>query len=201
MLGRFWTKDYKHVMTFKFNNKHYLVHSVVRLTDEGKKYLGSRTKEVVLTEVFYNWNNILCWKYQFRGLSLTSGVIELCTDRPPDELIEEVVIPATPNYTEREVFGTNASSYTTGNKKKPKDWEIPEVLTGWIIYIIIFFTVAVFKDWYVKLIIRIAAGWFFGIYRQSYVDAYTTYEHPEDEDMLKKKYEILYGIQNKTKGE
>lgn len=188
-------------MTFKFNDKHYLVHSVVRLTDEGKKYLGSRTKEVVLTEVFYNWNNVLCWTYQFRGLSLTSGVIERSTDRPPDELIEEVVMPATPNYTEREVLGENASSYKAGNKKKPKDWEIPEVLTGWVIYIIIFFAVAIFKDWYVRLIIRIVTGWFFGIYRQNYVNAYTTYEHPEDHDMLKKKYEILYGIKNESKDE
>ena len=189
----YWTKNYKHEYSFDFKGQKYLVHSIVRLTEEGQKYLGAAKREAVLTEAFYNWNNVRCWTYEFRTYSLTTPVKTLSTDTPPDKLIENVIHPATAGYMEREVFGTYAPSYTTGRKVQSKDWEIPEVRTAWLIFLVIFFAVSIFKDWYVKFIIRIVAGWYFGMYRQGYVDAHTVYVHDEDAEMHKKKWEILHG--------
>ena len=103
-------------------------------------------------------------------------------------------MPASADYAEREIFGTQASSYTKGTKHTAKDWEIPEVRTAWIYFLLIYIGVAIFKDWYVKLIIRVMVGWYFGLYRQTFVNAYTVYTHDEDNEILKKKYEIWYGV-------
>ena len=189
-----YSKHYKHEYFFKFKGKKYRVHSVVRLTNEAKSYLGSATHEVILTEIYYNFRNQLCYKYEFKSIALNVGIINKTTDRPPDKLIEEVVSEASVEYASREMFGTESPFYKTGKKHTKKDWEIPEVLTGWIVLILVFVGASIFKDWYVQLLIRVAAGWIFGLYRQAYINAYTTYTHDEDADMLQKKYEILYGI-------
>ncbi len=184
---------YKHDYFFEFQGKKYRVHSVVRLTEEGRIYLGAKRREVILTEVFTDHNSILWWKYEFRSSSYyVYKPINKATTRSPDELIEEVVMEASENYTERQIFGTDSPLYTTGKKIVKKDWEIPEVMTGWIIFILVVIGVAIFKDWYVKLLLRGIAGFVFGKYRQAHIDARTTYEHSEDFEMEKKKYEILY---------
>lgn len=52
-------------------------------------------------------------------------------------------------------------------KVKPlfKDWQIPELIIGWIVFVIFFFGVAIFKDWYIQLIIRLIGSWVFAIWR------------------------------------
>ena len=197
LITKLYTKDYKHEYWFTFKGEKYRVHSIVKLTEEARWYFGSNSREVILTEEFVNQKGVRCWKYEYRTLGPNCHITNAVTNRTPDELIEEVVIPAKDEYASREIFGTLSPNYTTGEKHTPKDWEIPEVRNGWIILILIFIGVAIFKDWYVQLIIRIAAGWIFGLYRQAYVNAYTTYEHPEDLNILKKKYEVLYGIKQK----
>jgi len=194
LVYKFWTKDYKQEYYFEFEGKRYLTHSIVRLTDEGQRYLESNTKEVILTEQFINWNGVRCWKYEFKKLGLTGGVTTASTDRPPSELIDEVVIPSNQEYAEREIFGMESPAYKNGIKHTKKDWEIPEVRNGWIILILVIIGASIFKDWYVQLIIRAAAGWIFGLYRQAYVNAHTTYTHDEDTEILRKKLEILYGV-------
>ena len=47
-----------------------------------------------------------------------------------------------------------------------KDWEIPELVAGWIAFIVFFFGVFVFKDWYVQLILRVVGSCLFGWWRQ-----------------------------------
>ena len=195
------TKNYKHDYWFEFNGKAYRVNSIVKLTEKGRGYLKSRTREVILKEHFIGPSNKEMWKYEFNGQSLTEGITNVSTNRHPDELIEEVVIPATYEYSSREIFGVNSSEYNNGEKNSKKDLYIPEVRRAWIIYIIFFIAVAIFKDWYVKVALRIVAGFILGVYRQEYVNAYTTYTHKEDDEIIKKKYEILYGICSKENGE
>ena len=58
------------------------------------------------------------------------------------------------------------------NKKvKPiyKDWEIPELMFGWIAYIIFFIVAFIFKEWYVSMPLQIIVGWNFGLWRQKKV--------------------------------
>lgn len=190
------TKDYKHDYFFEFNGEEYRVHSIVRLTEKGRLYLGALKREAILTEVFINWNGKRCWKYEFRSSALNEGVTNAATDVPPNKLIEEVITPATTEYASREILGVNSPVYQTGEKHTKKDWDIPEVRRGWVILIVIFIITSLFKNWYVQLPIRIAASWIFGLYRQAYVNAYTTYTHDEDMEIMRKKYEVLYGIKN-----
>ena len=190
---KFYTRDYPHKYTFSFKGKEYAVHSIVRLTPKGKMDLGSQTDEVILLEKFTGPNDKTWWKYQFR--SIEGGcIIDASTDVPLDKMIEEVVVPATEDYVIREMFGPNVKLSATAIKHAKKDWEIPEVRKAWIIYIAIFLGVAIFKDWYVQLLIRVGAGWILGLYRQAYVNAYTTYTYPEDAEIIRKKLEILYGV-------
>ena len=189
----YYTKNYKHKYSFNFQGNEYLVHSIVRLTEYGQKYLESAKREVILTEVFYNWNNVLCWKYEFKTFSAINPVKTISTDVPPEQLIEEVIHPATYGYMEREVLGIDAPSYTSGKKVAKKDWEITEVKNAWLIFIAVFILAAIFKDWYVQLMIRLFAGLYFGVYRQSYINANTAYIHDEDIEMTRRKIETLRG--------
>lgn len=201
LMYKLLTKNYKHYYSFDFQGKAYLVHSIVRLTDEGQKYLGSSTKEVILTENFIDNNGRRNWKYEFRSIQLPSHITNASTDRPPNKLIEEVIVPASEAYVSREIFGVDSPHFQTGTKHTKSDWEIPEVRMGWIIFIAVFLGVAIFKDWYVQAIIRIVATLFFFTYRSQYKNAYTTYTHDEDIEILKKKYEILYGIKSTKENE
>ena len=195
------TKNYKHDYFFVFHGEKYRVHSIVRLTEQGRVYLGALKREAILTEVFINWNGKRCWKYEFRSTALNVGITNASTDVPPNKLIEEVITPATVEYASREILGTDSPFYQTGEKHTKKDWEIPEVRRGWIILIAIFIGSLIFKDWYVKLIINIVAAWIFGLYRKEYINAYTTYTHDEDTEIIKKKYDVLYGLKNNKENE
>lgn len=199
LVCKYYTKNYKHDYFFDFQGKKYRVHSIVYLTADGQRYLGAWRRKAILTEQFTDCSGKLCWKYQFKSNKLSVGIVDYATDRPPDELIEKIVMEANSEYVEREIFGAEVSSCKPVKKQKKKDWEIPEVRRGWIVFIIIFFAAMVFKDWYIQLIIRMAAGWIFGMYRKAYMDAYTTYIYDENTEMLTQKYEVLYGTKEDNK--
>lgn len=188
------TSHYKHDYFFDFNGKKYRVHSIVRLTEDGMNYLDSANREVILTEQFTRRDGTLCWKYEFKSIMYNVGIIDKCTDRTPDDLIEEIIEPASAEYASREIFGIESTEHTKVIKHVKKDWEITEVFTGWIILIFVFIFSFIFNDWYIRFIIQIIAGWVFGLYRQAYIDAYTTYTFDEDSKILSKKMEVLYGV-------
>jgi hypothetical protein len=199
---KLWTKDYKKDPTFIFNGHEYLVHSVVRLTEEGRRYLGAWNKEVVLIEQFTYYNGKLCWKYEFKSVDLTtSDVINVSTDKTPDELIEEVIQSASYDYYVREELDKFGVSNINTNTKKniTPAWKITEVRKATIYYIIVIFTVVIFKDWYIKLIIRIAASLFYLMYSSIYTKIYTTYIHDEDNEILKAKYKAYGYIKDNKK--
>lgn len=195
LICKLYTGNYKHDDFFKFKGKSYRVNSIVRLNDKGKRYLGSRGYEVVLAEQFTNWDGKLCWKYRFKSISLTVGVIDYSTDVPPYKLIEEVVCEASAEYVSRQTLGKSSPHYKTGIKCSKKDWEIREVVVAWVVLMLVFIGAAIFKDWYVQLIIRAAALNYFIQYRRHYIDINTTYIHEEDTEILKWKHKALFGIE------
>lgn len=189
------TKHYKHDYFFDFKGKKYRVHTIVRLTEEGRFYLGAWRREVILTEQYTNWDGRLCWKYEFKSISYNIGIINKSTDRPPDDLIEEIVMPASADYASREILGPSSPVYkANATKHTKKDWEIPELKRAWIIYILVFTSMSIFADWYVQLILRFLLSAYFCNYRKAILNAYTTYTHDKDSKMIKKKYETLYGV-------
>ena len=154
-----YTVGYRHEGSFKFKDQYYLINSYVKLTEYGKEYLESHFDNVQLTKHFFmpkNGKEIEMWGFvvQFRGVPPSPHVMS--TDEPLEKLIDEVIIPP---------------KYEPPNKKpepvkiKSRDWEVPDVLCGWIVFLVFLIGVEVFKGWAVKLILRLAGGWFFGIWR------------------------------------
>ena len=187
----------KHDYFFEFRGEKYRVHSIVRLTDEAKKYLGAWTNEAILTEVFINCDNVTLYKYEFKSIKYNVGVINASTDRLPDEMIEEIALPASADYVSREILGTASPVYKTENatKHSKKDWEIPELRKAWIIFALAFIGSSIFASWYIQLVLKLLLCVYFGNYRKAYKEAYTSYTHNEDSEMIKAKYYALYGIE------
>lgn len=195
LIYKLLTKNYKHEYYFIFQGEKYNVHSVVKLKDDGKKYLGSRTKDAILTEVFINRDGCRCWKYEFRSIERSGCITNASTDISPNKLIEDVISPASDNYMLREIYGTQWVSPSV-TKHTKTDWEISEVRIGWIIFAAISIFAFIFKDWYITLIIQIVMFIWFVQYRKRYIDANTIYIHNEDTEMIRNKYDALYGLKD-----
>ena len=201
IMFQLYTKKYRHVYDFQFKGQTYLTHSIVKLTEYAQIQFRTSKSEVILLEHYFDNDNRECWTYEIGWSHNISRPLRVSTDIPLKKIIEEITVPATQGYVEREVLGVNAPSFKTGKKITIKDWEIPEVLAGWIVYFLVFIGAFIFKDWYVKAIIWAAAGWIFGLYRQAYVNAYTVYMHDEDIELDKKKLEVLYGVKTNKEGD
>jgi hypothetical protein len=195
------TNAYKHDYFFKFNGEQYRVHSIVRLTEYGKLYLGAFKHEAILKEQFTFDNGRLFWKYEFMSSTLNAGVTNVSTDEAPEKIIEYVIVPSNDDYFLQEEFGIQAPNYKSGIKETKMDYEIAEVRRGWFIFILVFIGASIFKDWYVQLIIRVIASIFFALYRQIYVNIHTTYSNPDNYDVSKRKYETLYSVKEQDKNE
>lgn len=192
VIVQFYTKKYKHINTFTFQNQEYRNQSIVTLTEEGKNYLKSKKNNAILTEHFITPKGKEWWTYEIGWSMASKKPLSVSTDKPPDELLEEVKIIATTAYAERATLGVNTQSYKKGRVIKKKDWEIKEVRNGWIVFILLFIAVGIFKDWYIELLLRIIIGWRFGAYRQLYINAHTVYIHDEDQEILREKYKVWY---------
>lgn len=197
---RYWkiypehSKNYKNEYTFHFKDEKYLVYSVVTLTDKAKLMFGTSHDDALLIEHYWDSRGVECWSYMVqRTINCCDGPYKRSTDCPIEKIIKEVKIPATEGFAQREILGTKAPLYTSGKKVAKKDWEIPQVIQGWIQLAVVFFAVEIFQPWYVKLIIRLIAGWVFSLHRQAYIDAFTVYIRDEDEELLKAKHRIYYG--------
>ena len=192
---KLFTKNYKHEDHFVFKGQKYNLHSIVLLTEEGRLYLGAATRQVILTECFLNHhlkNPTMFWKYEFRSSNITVGITDASTSRPPDELIEEVVVPSTEGYAEREKYGIYAPSYKEGRAISKKDSEIPGMATGWIVWFLVSVFSFLFKDYIVVCLIQVINFVVFNAWRAMKIQMHTIYVHDEDAELLKNKYETLY---------
>ena len=155
---------------FTVHGKYYLINSYVKLTPYGKEFLETDFDSVQLTEHFHfecGSRKAECHKFVIAFRGVPPFPYTMSTDEPLERLIEEVIIPA---------------KYEPPNKKpepvriKNRDWEVPDVRIGWVIFLVFFFGVEIFKDWAVKLILRYAGGWLFSNWRnmrmieEGYVD-------------------------------
>lgn len=191
------TKQYNHEYTFNFNGKNYSVHSVVRLTEYGKQYLGARKRDAILKEHFKFYDGRPCWTYEFIGNSINYYTTTATTDVAPEKLIEKILCEAKGSYCIREELVRQGVAVPKDNgavTMSAKDCEIQEVRRGWIVFGLSCLVILFFKDWYVKSLLFAISGVIFGIYRQKYKDAYTCYKYPEDEKIQRMKYKTLYEI-------
>lgn len=187
-----FTKNYNHTYSFTFQGKFYIVYSAVILSENGKSKLGVTKDQVILTEHFTYYNGKECWTYEVGWKSGVNMPLRVTTDIPPEELIERVSIPGTLGYLERELFGDKATSYKQGKKVTTPDYKIPGLMSKWVIFILVCIGAMLFKDWYVKVIIWTVAGWVFGAYHHAYKNAFTTYIHDEDLELIQARIEARF---------
>lgn len=153
------TTRYRREPCFIFNGKIYFVNSYVKLTEYGKEYLDTSFDSVQLIEHFHykcNEKEAECHKFVTNFIGVPPYPFTISTDEPLEELIKEVVVPV---------------KYEPSNKQpdplkiKNKDWKVPDVLCGWIIFAAFFFGVEILKDWSLKLILRLFGSWIFSNWR------------------------------------
>ena len=181
------TRNYRHEVVFYFDGKPYLLNSYVKLTPYGKEYLKAASDTVQLTQRFYmphGGREIECHKFITRYVDMPPRPFTMSTDEPLEKLVECVVVPA---------------KYTPPNKKPDpikimnRDWEVPDVLFGWIVFLVFFIGVEILKDWALKLILRLAGGWFFSNWRnmrmmaEGYVDFSSKQNSEKKKDETDKK--------------
>ena len=194
---KFMTQQYHHEYLFYFYDKPYSVHSIVRLTEYGKQYLGARKRDAILKEHFKYSDDRLCWTYEFIGNSYNYYTTTATTDVPPEQLIEKILCNASDMYCIREELirkGVPVPKDSGAIIVSSKDWDIQEVRRGWIAWGLTCIGILFFKDWYVKSLLFAVSGVIFGVYRQLYKDAYTCYMYPEDDTINKMKRQTLYEI-------
>ena len=191
------TNTYDHEYLFNFNGNDYFVHSIVRLTEYGKRYLGARKRDAILKEHFKYSDGRLCWTYEFIGNSYNYYTTTATTDEPPEKIIEKILCNAEFNYCIREELvrqGIPAPKDKNATVISSKDFDIQEVRHGWIVWGLFCILILFFKDWYVQVLLFVISGVIFGMYRQLYKDTYTCYVYPEDDKIKKMKYQTLYEI-------
>lgn len=195
--GAWDTSRYKQKFTFEFKGKQYRAHSIVRLKPKARLALGALKNEAIIAESFINWNNIECWRYMCNSTAFTTKVRSVVTDMSPEDVIEEIIMEAPEKYSSRQIYGKNSPYFKENQiRHASKDWEFPELIIGWIVFIIAFWAVEIFNDELFKAYLRAIAWTIFAGYRKSIIDETVWYEYPEDEKIEKLKQCVLY--ENKT---
>ena len=122
---------YKYFEDFTYNGEKYYLNTIVKLSDDAKRFLGAESlySQVIQHEIT-NVNKER-WGYVVRKQS--NKIWHVFTTVPPDQLIEEIVTPA-------------------AEKKEPKqqeyfkDNQVPEVIQMWVYYILAMCVSIIFND-------------------------------------------------------
>ena len=112
---------------------------------------------------FYKWESIFKYNISFddyledTDIDYKNTTVDEILYLPQDQMFEHL-------QTKQIIEGT----YTPSEKPKPlfKDWEAPELIVGWIVFILFLLVVFVFKDWYIQLILRVVGLIVFNGWRQ-----------------------------------
>ena len=165
--------DFTYFNYFEYKGKKYPIGTYVDLTDEGWFYMysdrdyGFIRGNFRLVDHYITDKGVENWEYII-GRSYDSNLPFLkFTTRSPDELIAQV-----------KGAELNETICPPGELKVefkepnyfPKDWEIEGVLFGWFVMAIVWIGAFIFKDWWIRLIIQIGAGWYFGSWREKKIN-------------------------------
>ena len=164
---------FKYFDHFEFNGKKYPIGAYVDLTENGSVHFlrdagyGFIRGNFRLVDHFINDKGIEYWEYII-GKAYEGNLYYFRTTRKsPDELIKSVRCAAidetmhTPGELQVEFKEPNYS---------PKDWEVEGVMFGWVLLVIVWIGAFIFKDWWIRLIIQIGAGWYFGSWREKKIN-------------------------------
>lgn len=158
---------------FEFKGKKYPIGSYVTLNDRGMlEMFYSQGYNYVkggfrLVDHCFTDNGCEKWTYFIGHLHNSTMPVVYCTHIPPDELLSEVL---NNEFDENiDTVGELQVEFKEPNYS-PKDWEVEGVMFGWCIMVFIWIFALVFKDWWIKLLIQIGAGWYFGMWRENKIN-------------------------------
>lgn len=165
---------FKYFNYFDFQGRKYPIGSYVKLTDKAMRdlELNSQYRHVVLggfrvADHFIDDKGYERWTYIIGKIPNYTQPFFHTTSKKPEEMISEVfgqelnetVQPAG----ELEVEFKEPNYF-------PKDWEVEGVMFGWVLLVIVWIGAFIFKDWWIRLIIQIGAGWYFGSWREKKIN-------------------------------
>ena len=116
---------------FTFNGEEYYINSVVKLSEDAKRFLGLQNEYTQIVQ--HEITNLGKERWGYVADIWDDVITNAFTTVPPDQLVEEVVIPADLEQVEDKL-------------QYYKDYEVPGVITGWIIYIVIMVGSLIFVD-------------------------------------------------------
>lgn len=162
-----------HLNYFEFRGKKYPIGSYVTLNDrgtldmvynQGYNYVKGGFR---LVDHYFTNNGREEWLYFIGHLYNSTMPVVHCTHISPDELLSEVL---NKEFDEQiDTIGELQVEFNEPNYS-PKDWEVEGVMFGWCVMIIIWIFALVFKDWWIKLLIQIGAGWYFRMWRENKIN-------------------------------
>lgn len=165
-------KAKKEQETFVFQGEEYPIRTMVKLTKEGRKELKTNKKYAQLFwHAIYpghlSWGYIVDWDRPTKGEWVPR---KECTNKSPDEIIEEIV-QAAPLLDE---------DHEVQNKREASYWHADIIWQGikamcWI------FASLIFNDWVLRLFICICAAVYYGfkseqLHNQHFVRSFNTVE-------------------------
>ena len=137
-------KNYKYFNDFTYHGEKYNLNSIVKLSKEAKKFLGSDFECTQIVEHEITNENKERWGYVVSRSS--EKIWHVFTTVSPDQLIEEIVTPAGPRKENNKV------EYFRDNEVKG----MPQI---WVYYILAMIVATIFNDrivlWYMFTIIFI----------------------------------------------
>lgn len=161
----------KYFNYFEFNGKKYPIGAYVDLSKDGEyQFLKDVGYNCIrgnfrLVDHFISDKGVEKWTY----IVARSGSLNYfrTTTKSPDEIVTKVKC-AEFNET-LEDPGELKVEFKEPNYF-PKDWEVEGVMFGWLLMAMVWILALVFKDWWIKLIIQIGAGWYFGSWREKKIN-------------------------------
>ena len=163
----------KYLNYFEFGGKKYPIGSYVNLNDRGMKDMfynkGHNYKKggYRLVDHYITQKGIEEWTYIVGHLYNSSIPVLHYTNISPNDLLSEVLFKEFDECTDN--IGELQVEFVEPNYS-PKDCEVQGVILGWVIMIFVWIAALLLKDWWIRLLIQIWAGWYFGSWREKKIN-------------------------------
>ena len=165
--------SYKYLNYFEFDGKNFFIGAGVEFTDAGWNYFlrdagyGFIRGDFRLVDHYFNDKGVEYWEYIIGWTYETHTPLLRHTTKNPEELIKivkSVEINETLNSPDKLEVEFKEPNYS------PKDWDVEGVMFGWLVLVLVWIGAFIFKDWWIRLIIQIGAGWYFGSWREKKIN-------------------------------
>ena len=165
--------EFKYFNYFEFGGKKYYIGSHIKLSEKGMgpmynngvySYIKGDFRLIdhqITDKGVEKWTYLIGWYYDSQIPRIYT------TTEKPDVLISEVIEdPIDESIEEAGELNVEFKE----SKYFPKDYEVPGLITGWIIVAIAWLSAYIFKDWWLVLIIQLGICFYFAKWRNNKIN-------------------------------